>query len=163
MNTTVRPRRGAAGGFSLVELLVVIGLIAALCSLLLPALSRARQSALSLQCQDHLRSVGQALKMYEIANKGWFYPVVVRPGAHNPHGRGITWPPHERWPMFAFDMRGAPHPLPYDPAEYRGLYDRERFPVAPYTPAVLRCPTDPDPVEAHTYFINGIAAQRRAK
>lgn len=37
------------------------------------------------------------------------------------------------------------------------------FPVAPYTPAILRCPLDDDPVEAHSYVLNGYAAVRHIK
>ncbi len=156
----LRERRQA---FSLVELLVALFIIATLCSLLLPALSRARQDAQSIRCQANLRSVGEALKAYEVQNQGWFYPVTAGPKRGNPHGRGMTHPPHERWPMYVFDMLGAPSPPPYDPSKYHRQYDPLHFAVLPYTPAILRCPTDEDPVEAHTYFLNGIAAQRHAK
>jgi len=51
-------------GFTLVELLVVVAVIAVLASLLLPAVSRAKQAAHSAVCKSNLRQYGQAVQMY---------------------------------------------------------------------------------------------------
>jgi prepilin-type N-terminal cleavage/methylation domain-containing protein/prepilin-type processing-associated H-X9-DG protein len=63
-------------GFTLVELLVVIGIIALLISILLPALNRARDSASTIACGANLRTMGQTLRQYHDENKSslpWAY------------------------------------------------------------------------------------------
>ena len=57
-------------GFTLVELLVVIGIIAVLVSILLPSLNRAREAAMRTKCLANLRSVGQLVTVYENLYKG---------------------------------------------------------------------------------------------
>lgn len=57
-------------GFTLVELLVVIGVIAVLISILLPALNKARESARMIECSSRARTVMQAVFMYINDNHG---------------------------------------------------------------------------------------------
>jgi prepilin-type N-terminal cleavage/methylation domain-containing protein/prepilin-type processing-associated H-X9-DG protein len=66
-------------GFTLIELLVVIAIIALLVSILVPALSQAKQLALVAKCQTNLKTCGSALYLYAQDNNG-LLPLMQMPG-----------------------------------------------------------------------------------
>ncbi len=84
---SIRRLPGPAGcetvaGFTLVELLVVIGIIAVMLSILLPVLGKSRARARELHCAANLRQLGACLVIYANQNRGW---LPAEPTEHNPH------------------------------------------------------------------------------
>jgi prepilin-type N-terminal cleavage/methylation domain-containing protein/prepilin-type processing-associated H-X9-DG protein len=77
-------------GFTLVEVLVVIGITAVLMSLLLPALFHAGASSRSMKCQSNLRQLHAMAEMYSMRSDGR-YPVAVRYERPNGVFTTIAW------------------------------------------------------------------------
>jgi prepilin-type N-terminal cleavage/methylation domain-containing protein/prepilin-type processing-associated H-X9-DG protein len=109
-------------GFTLVELLVVIGIIAVLISILLPSLAKARQHANNVLCSSNLRSVGQGLMFYANEHKGKL-----------PFGGCGDW--DKIWPSQVGIQLGANITRAPDPNQYGNINGDY--------PAVMRCPDAP--------------------
>lgn len=127
MNTRHRLR-----GFTLIELLVVIGIIAILLSILLPALSRMRESAVKVQCASQLHQWGVALSGYAAFNRGYFPPNLYAGGGYH-----VSWISIEVREMLknylqelkATDVHGDitnPH-MAYCPSQQWHPYVREAY------------------------------------
>lgn len=109
-------------GFTLVELLIVIAIIAVLAALLLPALSRARAQARSTQCMSNLRQLYLANTMYASENRGHYCPAA--PDVFEGQGGRIRW----------HGERATP--------DATSEYDPKKGPLAEYLPdgRVKECP-----------------------
>jgi prepilin-type processing-associated H-X9-DG protein len=120
--------------FSLVELLVVIGIIALLIGILLPAMSRVRQSSKQVTCMANMRTIGQLLLAYANENNGWVYPL----GPDDNRRLGGAVDETERWPVRVKGLERYDHPL-------------------------LFCPSDENPAMEHSYALNWHIAQRNIR
>src|SRR2546421_12610822 len=92
-------RRWHVQGFTLVELLVVIGIIALLIAILLPALNRARESANNLKCMATLRSMAQAAHLHAAEHQGYM-PLAGAQYAADRSAAGIGDPQKRKYTYF---------------------------------------------------------------
>ena len=160
-------------GFTLVELLVVIGIIGLLISILLPALGKVRKQANAAACGSNMRQLYFAMQIYSTESRGWLFPVNqnmnrfdVPDASGTPGTFGTNFPPHERWPAYVKAI--APQALKQQPISYNGVpytltraawkslpaAEQLKYDAKPFTPPVMICPQDLDPVEAHSYVLN---------
>jgi prepilin-type N-terminal cleavage/methylation domain-containing protein/prepilin-type processing-associated H-X9-DG protein len=81
----------AAAGFTLVELLVVIGIIGTLVGMLLPAVQRVREAGRRASCMNNMKQMGLGLTNYESARRRFPPGADVLPTANLPWGRNHAW------------------------------------------------------------------------
>jgi len=130
-----RPHQPSRRAFTLIEVLIVVGIIAVLAGLLLTVRSRASDKATAAMCVSNLRQIGMAILMYAQENEGVFpraSPLLSSPTDPHPQGDWIFW-------------RGTNLPQVINKSG-----------IAPYVKAkgeafqaLMRCPTDE--WDNHTY------------
>ena len=151
---TTRVRRGARAGFSLIELLVVISIVALLLTLLIPSLARAKERARIVVCKSNLRQIGIAMNLYFGDNNYWFpfekkNELFYLTDAHYGGHPGRAWPndPTNWWGYVLPQYRDTPAGRPLNLYLYPGLPNWDVPPGHPLYEAVrnvpvFQCPSD---------------------
>jgi prepilin-type N-terminal cleavage/methylation domain-containing protein len=147
---SMRNQKTGLKAFTLVELLVVIGIIAVLVALLLPALNKARAQALTVQCSSNMRQVGFTMLQYIDQNSGYLFPANMGWGnsnvyLHTPNDGSMTGSAADavlaspdQWQSYTYNV-----------------WTSKVFGV--WNPSVMICPSvsiDPPPNGRHSYILN---------
>jgi prepilin-type N-terminal cleavage/methylation domain-containing protein len=85
-------------GFTLVELLVVIGIIAVLLGILLPSLNKAREQSKTAQCASNMRQIAMAMINYFNDYRGTFFAEEIAKGYFGPSATSDLWVNGSFWP-----------------------------------------------------------------
>ncbi len=114
------PRPSRRRGFTLIELMVVMAIIAILAALLLPALAAAKERARTIGCLSNLKQIGLALTMYSEEHEDYLIPVEYR-RSYSPGGEG--------WPTILYNLK------------YLAAEKSPTFYAVTRSPTVFRCPS----------------------
>lgn len=136
MLSILRRNRNIRHGFTIVELLVVIGIISLLVALLLPAVQSAREAARSMSCRNNLKQIGLAIHSYHDSHRS-FPPGGITDGRWQDSFNGSSW-------TVAI--------LPYlEKESIYNLYQFDSFNESPQNAdvreqpvALMSCPSDPN-------------------
>jgi prepilin-type N-terminal cleavage/methylation domain-containing protein len=119
-------------GFTIVELLVVIGIMTILTGILLPALNRAQQASKAIKCQAQLHDIGLALLEYADEHNGYLFPSDM-----------------------GYDSRHVGPVYPDDGSDPNEVYNVWPLKVwGKWNPPEMVCPADILPAAQHSYVIN---------
>jgi prepilin-type N-terminal cleavage/methylation domain-containing protein len=139
-------------GFTLVELLVVIGIIALLIGIILPALTKARESANRTACMSNMRQIATGWLMYAHDNRGTL-----------PYAETVDWTDPTKWPAisstFAATDRGQLGWVIDDPANTNVAVNTQAGVKAGAlwkyckAPNIYRCPSSADKINYRSYSI----------
>ena len=150
---------------------MVIGIIAVLISILLPALSKANRQAKLVQCASNERQLGMALLLYTDQNSGYLFPTgygwsnqmvfLNSPGdgtlTPTGFGNSLTWEYPDKWQSYKYStwINGVWYGV-WPALVFNNVWD----------PPVMLCPTeltDPVPNANHTYILNSYMAYYNEK
>ncbi|MDB5295040.1 MAG: hypothetical protein JWO31_1023 [Phycisphaerales bacterium] len=138
----------AQAGFTLVELLVVIGIIALLISILLPSLNAAREQANSIKCLSNLRQLSLAMATYTSTHKGTLIPADVQDAKFPVSGLANKQDVNETWATILVGEGYLTYP------ESKSLTD------VPSAGNVFQCPSGILEMSASTFNGSTVPASR---
>jgi prepilin-type N-terminal cleavage/methylation domain-containing protein/prepilin-type processing-associated H-X9-DG protein len=150
--TTDRPYVRARGryGFTLVELLVVIGIIALLISILLPSLNKAREQANVIKCLSNLRQLGVAAAAYTSQNKMYLVPADIQDAKFTVPSPASTYQDVlETWATILISDGYLSYP------------EVTSTTIPPNSDNVFRCPSGLPDMSAVTYLRGDVPSSRK--